>query len=203
MIHPQRSPHLHPTLFRRVVPIIAILAQLGGFAFGAESLLRTPRAVSPAVITSFEQIWQMTETESKEWHRLRMEYVVYYYDPLWSAMWGRSGEADSYLSVGSKPFPIKSGQRILVEGLILPAKGMNVDEPKVTVLAETAPLEVLSTRGEIGNTQRFNKRLVTVEGYVNRQVARRESPGTRARRRRPYRARAVPPQERRDRTPGE
>ncbi len=114
----------------------------------------------------------MTEAETLEWHPLRMEYVVYFYDPLWQAMWGRSGEADSYLSIGTKPFPIKSGQRILVEGLIQPVKGMVVSEPKVTVLAESAPIEILSTQGAVGDTQRFNKRMVTVEGYVNRQAAR-------------------------------
>ena len=145
---------------------------LAGPSLAADRVERTARAISPVVVTNFEQIWQMTEAETKEWHRLRMEYVVYYYDPLWQAMWGRCGEADSYLSVGSKPFPIKPGQKILVEGLILPAAGMNVDEPRVTVLAETAPVEVLSTAGEIGNSQRFNKRLVTVEGYVDRQSAR-------------------------------
>ena len=141
-------------------------------SLAAEHPGAAPRAISPTVVTSFEQIWGMTEAETKQWHRLRLEFVVYYYDPLWSAMWGRSGEADSYLSVGSKPFPIKPGQRILVEGLLLPTKGMNVDEPKVTILADSVPVETLSTRGDIGNTTRFNKRLVTAEGYVNRQVAR-------------------------------
>ena len=130
------------------------------------------RTISPAVITSFEQIWQMAEKEAKEWHHVRIEYVVYYYDPLWKAMWGRSGEADSYLSVGNKPFPIKPHQRILVEGLMLPAKGMVVEEPSVTILAENVPVEVLSTSGDVGNTQRYNKRLVTVAGFVDRQGAR-------------------------------
>jgi two-component system, cell cycle sensor histidine kinase and response regulator CckA len=141
-------------------------------ALAAQNDEKASRVVSPTVITNFEQIWQMTEAETKEWHRIRMEYVVYYYDPLWKAMWGRCREADSYLSVGSKPFPIKPRQRILVEGFILPANGMMVDEPAVTILAENVPVEVLSTRGDVGNAQRFNKRLVTVEGYVDRQAAR-------------------------------
>src|SRR5450759_3724807 len=72
-------------------------------------------AVAPGVLTSFEQIWQLTEAEQREWHRVRLNYVVYYYDPLWMALWGRCGEADSYLSFGTKVFPIKAGQRILVE----------------------------------------------------------------------------------------
>src|SRR5664279_2038935 len=136
---------------RGMLWLLAIWLQTAGGVLAADSAGLAARAISPTVVTSFEQIWQMTESETKEWHRLRMEYVVYYYDPLWAAMWGRSGEADSYLSVGSKPFPIKSGQRILVEGLILPVKGMNVDEPKVTILAESAPVEALSTRADIGN----------------------------------------------------
>ena len=144
----------------------------GHSALLAQSDEKAPRIISPVTITSFEQIWQMTESEMKEWHRLKMEYVVYYYDPLWKAMWGRCGEADSYLSVGSKPFPIKPRQKILVEGLIFPSRGMIVDEPSVTILAENVPVEVLSARGAVDDTQRFNKRLVTVEGYVDRQAAR-------------------------------
>jgi len=124
------------------------------------------------VLTSFEQIWQLSEAEQREWHRVSLDFVVYYYDPLWAAMWGRCGEADSYLSLGTKVFPIKAGQRIRVEGRVQPSGGMRVDDPKVTVLAESAPVEVLSTAGQVAATERFNKRLVTLEGYVDRQAVR-------------------------------
>ena len=160
---------------RRGFRTAMLLVTLGAAAFwvrAAEGVEQGARTISPVVISSFEQIWQMTEAETKEWHPLRLEYTVYYYDPLWQAMWGRSGEADSYLSVGSTPLGIKPGQRILVEGLILPAQGMNVTQPRITVLADSVPVEALATRGDIANTQKFNKRLVTVEGYVNRQTAR-------------------------------
>jgi len=134
--------------------------------------LQRKRVVAPGVLTSFEQIWQLSESEQRQWHRLRLDFVVYYYDPLWKAMWGRCGEAENYLSLGNKVFPIRAGMRILVEGLIQPAKGPTVEEPKVTVLAESAPLEVLSTQGRVGETDRFSKRLVTVEGLVERQTIR-------------------------------
>ncbi len=141
-------------------------------AFPAEPTGPAPRVVSPVLITSFEQIWRMTDAETKEWHHLRMEYVVYYYDPPWKAMWGRSGETDSYLSLGNEPFSIKPGQKILVEGMILPAQGMIVDQPKVTILADKTPVQVLSATGDVGDTQRFNKRLVTLEGLVDAQSTR-------------------------------
>ena len=164
------SPRIRGGFF--VAMVLVTSGMVASRARAADRVDEAARVISPSVITSFEQIWQMPEAEAKVWHRIRMEYSVYYYDPLWQAMWGRSGKDDSYLSIGNKPFPIRPGQRILVEGLIMPVKGLNVDEPKVTILAESAPVEILPTRGEIGNTQKFNKRLVTAEGYVNRQAAR-------------------------------
>jgi hypothetical protein len=135
---------------------------------GVESL----QAENSAVLTSFEQIWHLSESEQRQWHRVRLEYVVYFYDPLWMALWGRCGEADSYLSLGAKTFPIKAGQRILVEGLMQPVRGMRVEDPQVRVLAESVPLEPVSTSGRVAQTELFNKRLVTVDGYVDRQSAR-------------------------------
>ncbi|ACB75031.1 hybrid sensor histidine kinase/response regulator [Opitutus terrae] len=124
------------------------------------------------VLTSFEQIWQLPEAEQRAWHPVKLNYVVYYYDPLWMALWGRAGESDSYLSLGAKVFPIKAGQRILVEGAMQPSRGMRVEDPKVTVLDEAVPLVPLGTAGEVASTERFNKRLVVIEGLVDRQVAR-------------------------------
>ncbi|HYP15713.1 MAG TPA: hypothetical protein VEQ65_00770, partial [Opitutus sp.] len=128
------------------------------------------------VLTSFDDVWQLSEAEQNEWHRVRLEFVVYYYDALWQAMWGRCGEAESYLSLGTRVFPIKAGQKILVEGTMRPVRGMRVEEAKVTILEEAVPLEPTPTKGAIGNTELFNKRLVTVEGFVDRQVSRDANP---------------------------
>ncbi|HYD85163.1 MAG TPA: hypothetical protein VEA63_13955, partial [Opitutus sp.] len=128
--------------------------------------------VGSRVLTSFDEIWQLPQAEHQQWHRLKFDYVVYYYDPLWQAMWGRSREAESYLSLGAKVFPIKAGQRIQVEGLMRPAGGMRVEDAEVTVLEESEPLPAISTKGAVSSVERFNKRRVTVEGYVDRQAAR-------------------------------
>jgi hypothetical protein len=117
-----------------VVFVVAFLRLTGLCLAADEAGAAVPRLIAPGVLTTFEQIWQLPESEQRQWHRVRLEYLVYYYDPLWRAMWGQSGGAESYLSIGSKVFPIKSGSRLLVEGLMQPAQGMIVEEPKVTVL---------------------------------------------------------------------
>jgi signal transduction histidine kinase/CheY-like chemotaxis protein len=128
--------------------------------------------VSPAVLTSFEEIWRAAEQERDVRHPVRFDYTVYYYDPAWQALWGRSGAADSYLSFGTRVFPIAAGQRIHVEGTMVPARGMLVDDPAVTVLGDASPIEVLSTRGDVTNATRYNKRFVSIDGYVDRQLSR-------------------------------
>jgi signal transduction histidine kinase/CheY-like chemotaxis protein len=128
--------------------------------------------MSPRTLRTFEEIWNLPPAEQKLWYRVRFEYTVYYYDPLWMALWGRSGESESYLSLGTKRFPLVPGQRLLVEGVMQPSRGMRVDEPRVQVLAENVPLDPVSTSGRVGRSELFNKRLVTVEGYVDSQTTR-------------------------------
>ncbi|HVU25112.1 MAG TPA: ATP-binding protein [Opitutus sp.] len=129
-------------------------------------------SVEPAerpVLTSFEQLWQLTPAEQMLRYPVRLDYVVYYCDPWWQSMWGRCGEARSYLSVGRADFPIKAGQEILIEGFLRPADGLVVEQPKITVLRDSVPLEPLAATGDVGNAKRFDRQLVTIDGYVDRQ----------------------------------
>ena len=154
--------------------LLAAAFLVGGFSPGWAQPFDhdAQRPVSSRVLGSFDEIWQLTQAEQQQWHQVKLDYVVYYYDPLWQAMWGRSGEAESYLSLGSKVFPIEPGQRIQVEGLMRPAGGMRVENPKVTVIEEGVRLEAIPTRGAVGNIERFSKKFVAVEGYIDRQAAR-------------------------------
>ncbi len=154
--------------------LVVLVWATGAIARGqAQEGEATPDVAPGArVLTSFEDIWRLTQTEQQHWHRVQLDYVVYYYDPLWQAMWGRVGEGESYLSLGSHVFPIKPGQLIQVEGFMRPARGMRVEQPKVKILKEQVPLKPVSTRGDVANPQRFNKRLVSIEGYVDRQTMR-------------------------------
>jgi CheY-like chemotaxis protein len=90
-------------------------------------------------------------------------------DPQWQTAWGRSGGIDDFFSLGSASFDLRPGQRILVQGSVLPSDGLKIGAPEVTVLAENEPIEVLAAKGRIGDTAHLNKHVVQVEGYVDRQ----------------------------------
>ena len=85
-------------------------------------------SVEPGVLKSFEEIWQLPAIDQQRSHRVQLDYVVYYYDPLWKALWGRCGDQDNYISLGTKLFPIKVGQRIRIEGRLQPSRGMLIEE---------------------------------------------------------------------------
>ena len=166
-MHRRNSPRRHGGL-----AALLIITALARFATGcvlAKEVVRegVPVEVSPVVLTSFEQIWQ---AEPRAWHRIRLEYLVYYYDSLWMALWGRCGTTDGYLSLDHKSYHIRAGQKIRIEGLIQPGRGMTIDEASVTVIAEPATLEYVATAGYLGSTAQFDKRPVMMEGYVDRET---------------------------------
>jgi len=127
---------------------------------------------SPIVLTNFEAVWRAAETETLVRHPVRFDYLVYYYDPLWKASWGECEGACSYLSLGSQVLPIKAGQRVRVEGTMVPGNDMTVDDPVVTLLDAAPPLHPVPTAGHVGDAARFTKRFVTLTGLVDRQTTR-------------------------------
>ncbi len=136
----------------------------------ARSLAAPPNETRAGeTLTSLEDLWALSETEQQRLHPVRLDYVVYYYDPAWQILWGRCGEAESYLSLDSSVLPIKAGQKIRVEGLLAPANKLRVEHARATVLEEASPLEALDTKGQVGEADKFNKRRVIVRGLVDRQ----------------------------------
>lgn len=163
--------------FRSSVRILRMLAaalacalpvlQSGLIAAATEAASRA-QPVDDA-ITSWGQIWTIPEAERGEPHPLRLELVVHYYDPHWKLLWAWDGTGDAFIPLESVSPVVKSGQRILVEGSVVPARGLPLGDARIKILEERAAIEPLDTRGQIGNFRRFDPRPVTAEGYVNRQ----------------------------------
>src|SRR5690606_16688809 len=77
-----------------------------------------------------------------------------------------TGGPASYLPVRGKALPLKVGQKVRLEGTIIPAEGIDGDRVKVTVLADNqlpAPEPIAGRMHEIAV---FNSHLVLLEGYV-------------------------------------
>jgi len=125
-------------------------------------------AAVPSTITSASQLWDLPDAEKNQLHPVSFELIVYYYDPEWQLLWGECDGTPCYLRVEAKMLPIKAGQRYLVQGDCLPAKGLSADLLTFTLLPEKT-IPILTSKGQ-PNDPALNSRLVTIEGYVNRAI---------------------------------
>lgn len=138
---------------------------LAGAAEGPDAV-----EASSVLITRMADIWDMSEQQKVQAHPVRMEVVANYYDPHWKLLWGMDGQVNSYMPLESTSAEFRSGQRVLIEGMMVPARGLPLGELKLTVLTGNALPEPLDASGRIGDAAALSLRMVKLEGYVNRQA---------------------------------
>jgi len=122
-----------------------------------------------APITNAQVFWGLDNSEKSKPQSVRFDVVVYYYDPLWQLIWGEIEGRGSFLPVRGEPLPIKTGQRVVIEGVVVPSRGILRDEVTVTVLQENALPEPLSTDGRVGDAFAFDAQWTSLRGYVCQQ----------------------------------
>ncbi|MDQ5977362.1 MAG: two-component system, cell cycle sensor histidine kinase and response regulator CckA [Verrucomicrobiota bacterium] len=118
------------------------------------------------VVTTAGDFWTVSDAERQLPHRLQMEVVVYYYDPAWKLLYGQTGALSSYLPVTGKALPIKAGQKVRLEGTVIPAYGIDGSRTVTTVLAEDQLPAPVPAAGRLGDLGVLNGHLVLLEGYV-------------------------------------
>ena len=132
---------------------------------GAEAPTDVPR---PA-LTDPVQLFGLPQELKTVAHPIRFEGRVSYYDPLWKMSWLEQDGVSTYILLGAHPPPLSIGQRVRIEGQIIPDKGLSAELVTVNVLREFEPIEPLVTAGNIGDTTSFNSRMVVAEGFVDSQ----------------------------------
>jgi two-component system, cell cycle sensor histidine kinase and response regulator CckA len=151
-----------PRLLRAVV---LALSGLGGGWLGAQETV-----LAAGSVTTVGEFWNVPPADRQKEHPLRMDLIVYYYDPSWRLLYGETGGTASYLPVRGPALPIKSGQKVRLEGTVVPADGIDGERIKTTLLAERQLPEPLPIAGRMEDLASLNGRWVVVEGHVLSQV---------------------------------
>lgn len=123
-----------------------------------------------AVITTVGEFWNVPEADKAKEHPLRMDLIAYYYDASWKLLYGETGGVSSYLPVAGQSLPMKSGQKVRLEGSVIPSEGLDGARIKVTLLAERQMPEPVPIAGRMDDLAAFNGRWVLLEGYVLSQT---------------------------------
>ncbi|MFZ5494580.1 MAG: hybrid sensor histidine kinase/response regulator [Verrucomicrobiota bacterium] len=126
-------------------------------------------AAEPAVITDPAMIWAMPTEQKSLRHPLRIEGRVNYFETGFKLFWLEKAGVSTYVQVSANPPPLRNGQYVVIEGAIVPTRGLDADGVTVRVVREHDPVVPLETHGRINAQAEFAGRIVAVEAYVDSQ----------------------------------
>ena len=125
--------------------------------------------VGDAPITTAREFWALPPEARTTRHAFCFEGRVNFYDPTWRLLWMENA-GEGFFLAPSGPLPaLRSGQRVRLEGTMVPAVGLQAETTRITVLEASTPGAPLATHERIGDLRTFDRRLVTVEAYVDEQ----------------------------------
>ncbi len=131
----------------------------------------TPRPPAGPVeaITDLVQLWSLSPETTSVAHPLRIEGRVSVYDPSFGNCWIEQGGIGTYVALSKSPPVLRAGQHVLIEGSVVPSKGLEAAAVSVKVLQEFEPVVPVDTKDRIDDMGPLGGRIVSVEGYVNGQ----------------------------------
>jgi PAS domain S-box-containing protein len=135
-------------------------------AHGTEQL-----PMASEVITNINQIWTVPHDQANERYRIKTEVIVYFDDPEWG---NASGECDGmpcWLPIFDSPHPFKAGERVAIDGVIVPEKERFIwSETQTRILQENVPLATITVTNLDENPNTVKDRLVSVEGLIDNEI---------------------------------
>jgi signal transduction histidine kinase len=124
--------------------------------------------VSTRVLTNIYEIWEMPQERRSESYPIKTEVMIYYFDAEWSIAWGVCQGRPAFLPLADCPTPLKPGQRVAIDGVIVPNRErFDWDKTKVRVLEDAVELKAQPVRNLNGNPVELKGRLLLVEGLID------------------------------------
>ena len=125
----------------------------------------TPQSATAPLITNLSEFWLSSMRDSI--CPIKMEMVVNFYDGAWNNMWVEVNGEAGFIPCTTK-LPIRSRDRILVEGTVIPAKGLSAETAKITILERDLKLIPLSADGQLSLDTQLKYKVVSFEATFDK-----------------------------------
>ena len=127
-----------------------------------------PEVASETTITNMAQFWRLSPERQRRQCHARMEILVYYSDSDWNVFWGRSDGLDTFLPLRGLPQPLRPGDRILIDGPVLPAsQEFAWDKTTLRILSQSNQLAAVSARGKLLDIEELKSEFVEIDALVD------------------------------------
>ncbi|MBK8477896.1 MAG: response regulator [Opitutaceae bacterium] len=141
-----------------------------GCGADAEAVPLVAPAEPRPVLVNYRSFWNLDEAARHREHEVRFEAEVLFYDPLWRVMWLENEGMPLYCNLGTATFPVRVGQLVRLECRVLPTRGFEPEDLRLTVVGEAPPRQPPVITGRPDLAERYHESLVTVAGLVEKQV---------------------------------
>ena len=128
--------------------------------------------IAERVLTNIAQIWSVPREDRAKPHRIQTEVVIYYFDAEWSTAQGECQGQPTWLPIWNSPIPLKPGQRVGIDGFIIPLDTRFLwDKTQIRILDQAVPLRIEAV-ADLGKDPRIlAAHLVSAEGLIDSQIA--------------------------------
>jgi signal transduction histidine kinase/CheY-like chemotaxis protein len=150
--------------------VAVLLAAAPWRGLSADASAPPPPAAPIEAITDLGQMWPLSPEMRSVAHPLRIEGRVSYFDPGFNNFWLEQNGIGTYLHLSSSPPALRTGQHVIIDGTLVPDKGLSADAVTVRVLQEYEPVVPLDTKGRIREFDVFDRHIVTADAYVDEQL---------------------------------
>jgi hypothetical protein len=128
--------------------------------------------LSNRVLTNINQMWTVPQEHAGEEFRIRTEVVIYYFDAEWGNALGECMGIPQWLPIDKSPTPLKAGQRVAIDGVLIPGRQQLVwDKTRIRILEENVQLKAETVRDVGKNSHELSSYLVSVEGLIDHRTA--------------------------------
>jgi len=149
---------------RLVGPVVCLLFAMMPAVWGQASEL----PMASGVLTNLGEIWTLPSAHRGEEYRIQTEMVIYYFDAEWGNASGECLGIPRWLPIFDSPIPLKAGQRIAIDGVIVPLRERFVwDKTKIRILEENVELKAETVSDLSKNPHELKDHLVSVEGLID------------------------------------
>jgi PAS domain S-box-containing protein len=169
---------MHPKILTLTTPVAWLRLLFGIVA--AWMSLHPPAAPGQAVnqpagagrvLTNITEIWGLPRAERMIPQRIRTEVIVYFFDAEWNNAFGECQGIPTWLPIADSPLPLKPGQRVAIDGVILPiSQKILWDQTQIRIIEEGVPLNVETVADPGKNPQALKNHLVALEGLIDGEV---------------------------------
>lgn len=127
--------------------------------------------VASRILTNIVEIWEMPRPERNQTYRMQTEVNLYYFDAEWNVAWGECNGRPTYLPVADSRRNLRAGQRIAIDGLIVPVRERFIwDESSIQVIAEEIELKPKVIRDLTANSLATRSVLISIEGLIDHMM---------------------------------